>query len=342
VVEPFTVIDLFAGAGGATQGLVDAGWQVLAAIENDEMAARTYKANHPDVEVIDKDIESVDPAALRASLELPKGALTLLKACPPCQGYSSLGPGKDDDPRNDLVAEVWKFVQEFRPRAVLLENVPRLDGDPRLELLLRRMRGAGYGARCYIVDAVSFGVPQRRRRLIVLAVWGKRASELPTKIEDKIPESFDRRRTAAGKALRLAGQVDGTADELHRSRRRSQRVQERIESVPVGGSRFDLPEHLVLPCHARIDGKRATAAYGRIVLDEPAPTMTTRCTTPACGRFIHPTENRSITLREAALLQTFPLEYVFVGGHSQVERQIGNAVPVQMAAALGHAVASLL
>lgn len=342
VAESLSVIDLFAGAGGATQGLVDAGWTVLAAVENDEVAARTYKSNHPDVLLVQDDIQSVDPRALRRELGTAKGDLTLLKACPPCQGYSSLGLGDSDDPRNDLVAQVWKFVSEFQPQAVLLENVPGLAGDPRLQMLLRRMRGAGYGARSYLVDAADFGVPQRRRRLIVLAVRGKSASELPEKIQDNIPASFDRRRTAAGNALRTAGKVDGTDDELHRSRKHSQSVAERIAAVPVGGTRFDLPDHMVLPCHAKIDGRRATASYGRILASEPAPTMTTRCTTPACGRFIHPTENRAITLREAALLQTFPADYVFIGGHSHIERQIGNAVPVQMAAALGLAVASTL
>lgn len=185
-------------------------------------------------------------------------------------------------------------------------------------------------------------MPQRRKRLIVLAVKGKRATDLPDRIEDKLPESFDRGPVAAGKALALAGELGGGGDPLHRKKTLSELVMKRIRAIPVGGSRFDLPDDLVLDCHSKIDARHATAVYGRILANEPAPTMTTRCTTPACGRFIHPRANRAITLREAALLQTFPLDYSFHGGPTQIERQIGNAVPVRMAEGLGLIVESVI
>lgn len=336
-----TVVDLFAGAGGATQGLVDAGWEVLAAVENDCDAAETYRMNHPGVVLREDDIENVDPRNLRRDLKLRPGALGLLKACPPCQGYSSLGAGDPDDPRNDLVDEVWRFVQEFKPQAILLENVPGLRSDPRLTRLLRRIRAVGYGVRLYVVNASDFGVPQRRRRLIVLAVKGKKTAQLPDRIEDKLPEAFDRGPVGAGKAFALAGAVGSRGDALHQSRPHSELVQRRIKAIPVGGSRFDLPDGLTLDCH-NATGRSASAAYGRISATDVAPTMTTRCTTPACGRFIHPVEDRAITLREAALLQTFPLNYVFHGGPTKVERQIGNAVPVKMAEGLGRALTSIV
>lgn len=338
--RPLTAVDLFAGAGGATMGLKRAGWSVLGAVENDSLAAASYRANHPEVLLRDEDIEDVDAANLRAELGLERGDLGMLKACPPCQGYSSLGKRVPDDPRNDLVTEVWRFFREFRPHLLLLENVPGLRADARLASLLRRIRALGWGARSYVVDAVDFGVPQRRRRLIVLAAKGKRAAELPSTLQSAVPEDFDLTPRPSRSALSLAGCL-WNDDPLHKDRPRSARVKERIQAVPEGGTRFDLPDELKLACHDDI-ARSATGSYGRIKLDGPAPTMTTRCTTPSCGSFIHPAENRSITLREAALLQTFPTDYTFVGGPGSIERQIGNAVPVKLVEALGLAVAGLL
>lgn len=336
-----TVVDLFAGAGGATQGLIQAGWTVLAAVENDPFAVKTYEMNHPSVRLLAEDISEVDPDRLRKDLKLRRGELTLLKACPPCQGYSTLGGAGEDDPRNDLVHEVWKFVQAFRPRAVLLENVPGLRSDERLMFLLRRIRSVGYGARTYFVHATDFGVPQRRRRLIALAVRGKQGRQLPERIEDELPEAFLGEPLPTGKVLARAGKLGGR-DLLHQPRSYSAVVLDRIRAIPAGGTRFDLPESLTLSCHSKIERRNATASYGRMSADLPAPTITTRCTTPACGQFIHPTEDRAITLREAALIQTFPRDYQFHGGRSHIERQIGNAVPVSMAEGLGLVVDSVL
>lgn len=336
-----TVVDLFAGAGGATQGLKDAGWVVLAAVENDDVAAETYAENHPDVDLRVEDIEGVDPAELRESLDLMEGELSLLKACPPCQGYSILGSGDPEDSRNDLVHQVWRFAKEFVPQVVLMENVPGLANDRRLASLLRSLRGRGYGARTYMVNAVDFGVPQRRRRLILVAARGTPSQEFPDRLEDWLPDRFDRRQSTVRDALKAAGRLGRKDDELHHDRVYPPMVLRRIRSVPIGGSRFDLPEDLALACHDGL-GRRATASYGRMSWDEAAPTMTTRCTTPACGPFIHPSEDRAITLREAALLQTFPPRYRFIGGRGAIARQIGNAVPVKMAEGLGRAVERLV
>ena len=337
-----TAIDLFAGAGGATQGLKDAGYAVLAAVEFDSAAAATYRANHSDVHLMESDITSVDPDALRVQLGLERGQLRLLKACPPCQGYSALGSGDPEDARNDLVSEVWRFTRVFRPRIVMLENVPGLARDARLARLNRQFRAVGYSVRTYVLDASAFGVPQRRRRLIGLAVR-ERTQPLPDSIAELLPDWFDEgAMMTAGEALALVAEVDPDQDRLHQPRTSSPAVTERLAALPLGGSRFDLPEELQLPCHSRLEQRNATAAYGRIRLDAPAPTMTTRCTTPACGRFVHPTESRALTLREAATFQTFPLDYQFNGGVGEVERQIGNAVPVRMAHGLALCADALL
>lgn len=342
-----SAIDLYAGAGGATAGLRQAGFQVLAAAENDPLAAASYAANHSDV-VLAGDVRDVEPGRLRRFVGLRVGDLDLLKACPPCQGFSSLARGEADEARNDLVLDVHRFVRHFAPKAVLLENVPGLARDDRLATLLEAMSRLGYRHRQYRVDAQDLGVPQRRKRLIVLAVRGDVASELPTTLTAVLPATFDAAPQTAGDALaELAGALLPD-DPQNRHRNSSPAVRARIAAVPVGGRRSDLPEEHRLPCHDRLvrNGRpvrsQATSSYGRVRAGEPAPTMTTRCTTPACGAFVHPTEHRGLTLREAAAFQTFPPGYAFVGGYDAVERQIGNAVPVKMAHALGLVVASLL
>lgn len=199
---------------------------------------------------------------------------------------------------------------------------------------------AGYAVATYKVDAADFAVPQRRRRLIALGVMGLGKGKLPSDLADALPADFDRSPKTVHHAL-AAVILDRAADELHRGRAHRPRVLQRIKAIPEGGDRFDLPAELVLACHARL-GRRAPASYGRMRHDQPAPTLTTRCTTPACGSFIHPTEDRGITLREAAILQTFPSTYQFAGGYDQIERQIGNAIPVRLAEAVARVATSLI
>lgn len=339
----YTALDLFAGAGGATQGLRDAGFTVLGAIENDRSAARSYRLNHSEVRLWDNDIRSIPAQRAMRELGLQPGELTLLKTCPPCQGYSSMAEGRAtiDERRNDLVMDTIRFARAFKPRAILLENVPGLARDARSTTLVSALERLGYSCRTYVVNAVDFGVPQRRRRLIILALRGLRHDLPDTLGGEATDEAPD---VSVRSALRALAENRVEDDELDISRAMSAMVRRRVSAVPVGGTRFDLPPELQLACHVRLDtGPRsATGSYGRIKLDGPAPTMTTRCTTPACGTFIHPTEDRGLTLREAASIQTFPHGYRFAGTYGEIERQIGNAVPVRMASELAKVIVSLL
>jgi DNA (cytosine-5)-methyltransferase 1 len=330
-----TAVDLFAGAGGATQGLRQAGVDVVAAVESESQAATSYRLNHPAVLLKEQDIRSVDAVRLRRELRLRPGALDLLKACPPCQGFSTLASGDIDETRNDLVLDAMRFVIAFRPKVVVLENVPGLRRDPRLTLFCDSLREAhGYRFRSYLVDASALGVPQRRKRLIVLGVSPKLRRALPDDLVDLLPATFSRKMVTVDQAFAALARTAVDSDPLDRHRQLTPTVQKRVAAVPRNGTRFDLPDEYVLSCHRKIR-RNATGPYGRLRLDAPAPTMTTRCTTPACGRFIHPIENRGITLREAATLQTFPVGYTFSGGYDSIERQIGNAVPVRLAEAIG-------
>ncbi|WP_327362929.1 DNA cytosine methyltransferase [Streptomyces sp. NBC_01296] len=330
-----SAIDLFAGAGGATRGLRDAGLNVLAAVENDPEAAETYRANHSRVRLFRADIREITPEMLLESVGLQRGQLDVLKACPPCQGFSTLAKGEVDQERNDLVLDVARFVEGMRPRVLLLENVPGLRRDARLAELLQRLAAAGYVFRADSLDATAFGVPQRRKRFILFGVREDLNFPGDGGILDLLPASFA---TSARTARHALGHLkrharDGDPLDVHRASNPA--VRSRIESIPIGGNRFDLPEEHQLDCHRKLKTRSAASSYGRIKLDEPAPTMTTRCTTPACGSFVHPTEHRGLTLREAATFQTFPVGYVFHGYYGSIERQIGNAVPVRMAKGLG-------
>ncbi len=341
-----TAVDLFAGAGGATQGLRDAGFDVVAAVEIDVDAARTWSLNHPGC-LLQQDVRDVSGAAVLAAGGLEPGTLDLLKACPPCQGFSSLRGSKAPSERqNDLVIDTLRLISELAPRAVLLENVPGLRKDGRFVRLVHGMRQRGYSLRDYLVEASTLGVPQRRMRLVVVAL--RCAARLPATLDELVPRQHRRSPMTAGQTLAVLERQQAADDPWHIWRVSKADVAKRIEAVPVGGTRFDLPSHLQLACHSRMTTtagtvkRNATASYGRVRAGEVAPTMTTRCTTPACGSFIHPTEHRGLSLREAAAFQTFPANYRWYGNHGSVERQIGNAVPVWMAEALGRAVWRLL
>jgi DNA (cytosine-5)-methyltransferase 1 len=338
-----TAIDLFAGAGGATQGLVDAGIRVLGAVEFESDAAASYRANHPSVRLWEQNIRSLTATSMRRDLGLRVGELTLLKACPPCQGFSSLAEGRGatpDDPRNDLVIDVVRFVRALRPQLVLVENVRGLARDPRSKVVAASLETLGYATKSYLVDASDFGVPQRRKRFILLAVRG-----LKSKLPERLDMGDDIERMTVRAAFDKLEQQAEDNDWLHEEIQVGELVRRRIEAIPIGGSRFDLPPELQLACHQRLAGgpkSGASGSYGRLKWDELAPTMTTRCTTPACGSFIHPELHRPITLREAAAIQTFPANYRFVGSRGAVERQIGNAVPVKMAQKIANVALQIL
>lgn len=336
-----TAVDLFAGAGGATQGLRDAGFDVVAAVENDPSAARSWQLNHPGKMLVG-DIRGITGRDIMDAGGFDFGELDLLKACPPCQGFSSLrGSRIADEDRNDLVLDTLRLVRELMPKSVLMENVPGLKRDFRFAELKAGLLDLGYVLQDYLVEASALGVPQRRKRLVLIALRG--AKSIPATFDDLIPESERRPAMTAGVALDRLRAAAVENDPNHRWRQAKGIVVERIQAIPIDGNRFDLPEHLQLACHRRLVTstgrvkRSAAGSYGRIHAREPAPTMTTRCTTPACGSFIHPTENRGISLREAAAFQTFPPGYNWFGTYESIERQIGNAVPVWMAQALGSA-----
>lgn len=323
-------IDLFSGIGGLTLGLKQAGFEVVAAIEISPVAAETYMQNHGDICRI-VDIRRVDVSALRRELGLKRGELSLLAACPPCQGFSSLRTRKQshsvNDERNDLLFELLRFADEFEPKAILMENVPSLIHDNRMKLLVTKLRDKGYDvdeSSARIEDAADHGVPQRRKRLIFQAIKSGRTLPLPAAERVTVRAAF----LAAD--LGVAG---ASGDPVHDLlQKHTHVVRRRIAAIPLnGGSRHSLPEDLILRCHKQRPDAFGDV-YGRIGWDDVAPTMTGGCTNPSKGRFLHPTENRAITLREAAVLQSFPKDYKISlkHGRDSAALMIGNALPPAM------------
>lgn len=315
-------IDLFSGCGGLTLGLKQAGFRVIGAVENSELAAKTYKANHSQVRIWREDIRKVTVAGVGSELKLKRRQLDLLAGCPPCQGFSRIttlnGRKRSTDDRNDLIFEFMRFVRGLRPKTIMLENVPALAKNRRLRLVLSELKGLGYKCTFGILNAADYGVPQRRRRFILLASY-----------RCAIPFAREARsQPVVRDAFKKLG-IRPERDPLHNYKeKRSAKVMSKIRRIPAnGGSRSALGKRSQLGCHKRSDGFRDV--YGRMSWGRVAPTITTGCFNPSKGRFLHPTKHRAITLREAALLQSFPKSYVFSleRGRIATAEMIGNALP---------------
>lgn len=325
-----TAIDLFSGCGGLTTGLLQANFRVLAAVENDPLALETYRRNHSKVRLLSSDIRAVDPAGLMRRLKLNPGDLDLLAGCPPCQGFSAVrtlngkrvvSEGRNElDARNDLVFEIARFAAVFRPKAILLENVPALARDPRIREVREALDKLGYRSDLAVLDAADYGVPQRRRRMILTAgIYGKIPP--PMKVSPQV---------TVGDAIRDLPPMGASGDPLHDfPQERTPAVQARIAMIPKdGGGLRQMDEAFQLPCHRRCPGGFKDI-YGRLWWDRVSSTITGGCFNPSKGRFIHPEADRAITLREAALLQTFPPDYWFSleRGKAGAGLLIGNALP---------------
>lgn len=310
-------VDLFCGIGGATYGAQKAGLEPLLLVDNDAKIADLLAPN------LSKKFSLNDLRTPDISIfDLARDAEVLL-CSPPCQNYSrlktrNLNPKVSDD---DLAfaKSVSQFISILVPRVFILENVPSFLEGAGAAVIMRSLLRMNMHVSAGIYDAADFGVPQRRKRAIILGT--KQPKKLrPLLVNATVRDAFSH--------LPLIN----SQDPLHQSRtNHSKIVRERIAHIPKnGGSRSSLPEHLVLDCHKRSNGYRDI--YGRMAWDLPSPTITSGCTNPSKGRFIHPEENRAITLREAARLQTLPdeIELPTLTSNEYRARVIGNAFPSNM------------
>ena len=339
-------IDFFCGAGGLTRGLLDAGIEVLAGVDNDERLQETYTHNNKPSRFINEDIDAIDIHELRKELKIQDEDITLYAACTPCQPFSTLSRQNwEDDDRKILLLTFAEIVKECPPDFILVENVPGLNNGSGKEIynefleILEECEFSDVVAD--LLDAKHFGVPQTRKRFILLASK-KGAISLPIPITD--PSQFVTVKECIEKYPEIADGEESENYPNHKARELKSHHKLIVEAVPEdGGSRKDIVDtSILLQCHQdRPDAHRDV--FGRMAWDKPAPTLTSRCSDVYSGRFVHPEQNRGISLREAAALQTFDDHYEFFGASiTGISRQIGNAVPVKLAEHLGESILNSL
>ena len=330
-----TAIDIFSGAGAVSAALKKAHFRVIAAIDNDQAACDTYRLNHPKVRLYDKDICEIDPATIRGECLTSCGnSVDLMAICAPCQPFSSQNRKRESDSRRYLLLEAARFVSTLKPKFLFVENVPGIVSDENADLLIKFQKECGPGyqfSKPFRVNAADYYVPQRRIGCLLMATRGKSVPTLPPPLTPTNKRLTVRHAISHLKSL-SSGEYD-KRDLLHAARNHRPIALKRLRHIPWnGGSRRDLPRHLKLKCHKNQNAY--PDVYGRMAWDDVSPTLTTGCTDVTRGRFAHPEDNRAITLREAALLQTFPKDYRFTGSPKVIAQQIGNAVPYALIKAL--------
>jgi DNA (cytosine-5)-methyltransferase 1 len=369
IVEP-TVLDLFAGAGGMTEGFRQAGYRSLLAVEYDEMASETFRYNHANVPLITRDIREVSIAEMRERVGLDKGALSLVVGGPPCQGFSLAGQRLDGDPRNQLFKEFVRVVDGFQPEAFVFENVSgilSMSGGSVVKAIEAEFARIGYRVTSQVLNAADFGVPQARPRFIMigsrdnkvigfpnrshapkdelsdlfnqglsphLTVWDA-LSDLPVISEGEGEEILEHRGERIN-SYQVARKGERNPGNLynHRATRHSPRIVERYAAIPQGGDNSQVPEEL------------RTKKINVFKLHQHRPARTVTCNHRT--DLLHPTIPRGTTVREAARLQSFDDDYRFFGNLTRKAKwvtqddQVGNAVPPLLARAIGKHIREVL
>lgn len=344
-----TAIDLFCGAGGLTLGLKKANFEVVAGLERFDNVARTYHRNHPEVHLIVDDVRNVSGQRILNEVKLKE--IDLIAGCPPCQGFSKLTDKyRREDSRNDLVFEMAKIIKDIQPKMVMMENVPGLmKGRGKLIFndFTTMLDDMGYVVRADVLQMADYGIPQSRKRLVLLAGKG---FEIP------LPKPTHAYKADPKKGLKqwltmndIRDQLDSLGDPIRFSQAQSwggaqkfnwhvvRDLEEislkRLKALKEGEGRLSLPPELRPKCHKGGD-EGFENVYGRLSWSQTPPTMTGGCTTPCKGRFGHPNPDqiRTISVREAALIQTFPKKYRFeLDKIEDVCTMIGNALPPKFA-----------
>lgn len=335
---PINVFDFFSGCGGTSRGFQDAGLNPVFALDFDKDAAATYAHNFSDTHVENRDITKFRTKALKPLIESHQGDPTLFCGCAPCQPFTKQNTNKPEkDRRVNLLNSFGRFVRAYRPDYIFIENVPgfqKLKKDSPLEDFRSVLDGLEYFHKVQVVAAQDYGVPQLRRRLVLIA---SRVADIdfphPTHGPDADARYSSVRDWIADLPPLSAGEENSKLPN-HRAAQLSDLNLERIRAIPPEGDRSCWPERLKLECHKKHKGH--SDVYSRMKWDSPASGLTTRCISLSNGRFGHPEQHRAISVREAACLQTFPREFEFFGSLSSQARQIGNAVPAKLAEVFGH------
>lgn len=328
------VVDLFCGIGGLSYGMKRQGFDVIAGFDIDKSCEYSYETNN-EAKFYSQDVNSVTKKQID---DLFAGySIRVLAGCAPCQPFSSYAfkVKEKDQNKYDLLYQFGRLITEVLPDIVTMENVAQIlafKPKPVLDDFLALLKRNGYEVSVNKVFCPDYGIPQTRKRLVLLASRIGKIDLIPPTHK---PDNYVTVRDAIGNLPALAAGETDPKDSLHRARALSDINLKRIRATPYGGGWKDWPVELMLECHKRREGESFASVYGRMKWDEPSPTMTTLCTGLGNGRFGHPEQDRAITPREAALLQTFPMDYRFFSPEDVValgkaSRYIGNAVPPRL------------
>lgn len=336
-----TAVDLFCGAGGLTRGLFDAGLPVAAGYDVDQTCRFPYERNNPGARFHHQSITTLTAGDL--ARHYPKGHARILVGCAPCQTFSKYTQGlkNDSDPKWTLLKDFGRLVRQLKPDIVSIENVPELQCYAVFYEFLSVLTREGFhfadDPKKWVVYCQDYGVPQHRRRLVVVA---SRFGPIELVPPTHQPNQYRTVSDVLRKLPRLRAGDVSTTDPLHRSSTLSARNLLRIRASKPGGTWRDWPRQLRADCHKQESGSHYSSVYGRMEWDKPSPTITTQFYGFGNGRFGHPEQNRGISLREGAILQSFPKRYQFVepGTDYHIKRigkMIGNAVPVRLGRVIG-------
>lgn len=327
-------VDLFSGAGGLHMGFEKAGFNIKLCIDNDVQVEKTHKRNFPNIPMIDRDIRKVPADEIKSYLS--DGKVDVIIGGPPCQGFSTIGkrsssdPNKryQNDPRNELVLTYAKLIRELRPKFIVMENVKgilTLDKGRYLKNVLQQLHDAGYAAEAKLINMADYGVPEIRYRVIIIGNRVGLPIEFPAPDHSDNPNDGLPAWNNCWDAIKDLESLGDTPEFNHVALKHTQKVIERYKLIPPGGR---LPEDSLPP---ELYRKNFGNTYKRLRKDRPALTMV-----PGNDAFpIHPTLNRSLTVREAARIQTFPDSMIFEGNRRQTGHQVGNAVPPMFSEKLG-------
>ncbi len=331
------VFDFFSGCGGTSNGFVQAGLKPVFALDFDRDAVETFQSNFRNTQVEHRDIRKLQTKSISTLIKDQKEAPILFCGCAPCQPFTKQNTTRiEKDERAPLLNSFARFVKGHQPHYVFIENVPgiqKIKAKGAFDKFCRNLKKMGYSIATNVVAAQDYGVPQKRRRLVLIA---SRVGDIDLPNPTHGPEA-NREYSTVEEWIRHLPEIEAGEEHPeipnHRAARLSPLNLERIKATPVGGSRTDWPSYLELDCHKNYNGH--VDVYGRMKWDTPATGLTTRCISLSNGRFGHPEQNRAISVREAAAIQTFPDEFVFTGSlHSQA-KQVGNAVPAKLAETFG-------
>lgn len=336
-------IDFFCGAGGLTRGFLNAGIEVILGIDSNAQCRETYEKNNPPARFLHADIHKLSPTELKIVKNIPSEEL-LFAGCAPCQPFTKQRREIKNSNQRTLLGYFARFVEDIRPGQIFVENVPgitKVQGHSTYRKFRELLDRLNYHTITGTVDAKWYGVPQTRRRFILLAAQSFKPT-LPTISHGPNQQPYITVRDAIGSYPRITAGQTHPITPNHRASQLSPLNMERIKNTPRnGGDRRDWKSHLRLDCHIKRhdDGhvyKGHTDVYGRMWWDRPAPAITCRFDSLSNGRYGHPSQNRAISLREGARLQSFEDDYIFYGSSkSELAAQIGNAVPVKLAETVG-------